>query len=62
VLWLDRRADVDGGKDSKDERLDRDDDRDLECVERACDRNEHDQRVTLDDEDQAEEGQDQQVA
>src|SRR5713101_7119602 len=38
VLGLDRRADVDGGQDGEDERLDRDDDHDLEQVEedREC--------------------------
>src|SRR4051812_45944355 len=33
VLGLDRRADVDGGQGGEDERLDRDDDHDLEQVE-----------------------------
>src|SRR5438552_6201692 len=33
VFGLDRRADVDGGKGREDERLDRDDDHDLEDVE-----------------------------
>src|SRR6186997_3690617 len=34
VLWLDRRADVDGGQGGEDERLDADDDADFEDVER----------------------------
>src|SRR5437588_5249779 len=62
MLGLDRRADVDGGQGSEDERLDRDHDPDLEDVEDRGDRNERDQDVALDDEDQAEEGQDQDVA
>src|SRR5919204_3396267 len=37
VVWLDRRADVDGGQGSEDERLDRDDDDDLEQVEERRD-------------------------
>src|SRR5690242_15372725 len=48
VLGLDRRADVDGGQCSEDERLDRDDDRHLEDVEDACDRHdEHGQHDAL---------------
>src|SRR5947199_9173309 len=57
VFLLDRRADVDGGQGGEDERLDRDDDHDLEEVERGRDRDyddgEHDR---LDAEQQADEG------
>src|SRR6266545_8315582 len=63
VLRLDRRADVDGGQGGEDERLDRDHDHDLEEIEsrrrRYRDHGEHD---GLEDEDQADEGQDQHVA
>src|SRR5947209_18457542 len=62
MLRLDRRADVDGGQGGEDERLDRNHDPDLEDVEDDGDRDERDQQVALDDEDQAEEGEDQHVA
>src|SRR4051794_17053793 len=63
VLGLDRRADVDGGQSGEDERLDRDDDQDLEQIERRRDRDCHDgQDDGLEDEHQADEGQDQDVA
>src|SRR5918911_2650733 len=63
VLRLDRRADVDGGQGSEDERLDRDDDDHLEQVERRRSRNRDDgQRDALEHEHQADEGQDQHVA
>src|SRR5438067_321512 len=62
VLRLDRRADVDGGQGGEDERLDRDDDPNLECVENPGERHERDQDVALDDEDQPEEREDQHVA
>src|SRR5581483_8525654 len=63
VLRLDRRADVDGGQGSEDERLDRDDDHDLEQVEgrRHRHRN-HGEDDGLQDEHQADEGEDQDVA
>src|SRR6266540_4042607 len=62
VLRLDRRADVDGGQGGEDERLDRDDDHDLEEVEGGRDRDRHDrEHDRLQDEHQAEEGQDQDV-
>src|SRR3954454_8589449 len=63
VFRLDRRADVDGGQGCEDERLDRDDDRDLEDVEDGRDRHDdHRQDHGLQDEHQADEGQDQDVA
>src|SRR5438477_5101826 len=63
VLRLDRRADVDGGQGGEDERLDRDDDRDLEDVEERGDGHDHHrQEDALEDEHQADEGQDQDVA
>src|SRR4051794_13691199 len=61
VLGLDGRADVDGGQCGEDERLDPDDDHDLEDVE---DRrgNDHGQKLQrLEDEDQPEEREDQDV-
>src|SRR6266851_2231538 len=62
VFRLDRRADVDGGQGSEDEGLDRDDDRDLEDVEDGGDRHDdHGQDHGLQDEHQADEGQDQDV-
>src|SRR6266536_1135823 len=63
VLRLDRRADVDGGQGGEDERLDRDDDHDFEDVE--DERGGQAQRAVrpaVDDEDQADHGQDQDVA
>src|SRR5437016_8382293 len=63
VFGLDGRADVDGGQGGEDERLDRDDDRDLEEVERGGDRDDDDgQHDRLEDEHQAVEGEDQDVA
>src|SRR5213592_3193346 len=62
VLRLDRRADVDGGQGGEDERLDRDDDPDLEYVEeRRCGHDEHREHDGLEHEHQAEERQDQHV-
>src|SRR5687768_16227883 len=63
MLGLDRRADVDGGKGSEDERLDRDHDHDLEQVEgsRRGDGDGRDREVA-DHEDQPDEGEDQHVA
>src|SRR4051794_26717470 len=63
VLRLDRRADVDGGQGSEDEGLDADHDHDLEEVERGRDRD-HDDREhpRLEDEHQADEREDQDVA
>src|SRR5262249_7182117 len=63
VFWLDRRADVDGGQGSEDERLDADDDDHLEEVEEDPDRHDDDcERDALQDEDQPDERQDQDVA
>src|SRR5919198_3616642 len=63
MFRLDRGADVDGGQGGEDERLDRDDDRDLEDVEDGGDRHDEDgQDDGLQDEDQADEGEDQDVA
>src|SRR5215212_4973430 len=62
VLRLDRRADVDGGQGSKDERLDPDHDHDLEDVEEDRRDDHRDQGERLEDEDQAEEREDQDVA
>src|SRR6266542_3143048 len=63
VFRLDRRADVDGGQGSEDERLDGDDDHDLEDVEDRGHRDdEHGQDHGFEDEHQADEGQDQDVA
>src|SRR5919197_455556 len=57
VFRLDRGADVDGGQGGEDERLDRDDDRDLEDVEDGGDRHDEDgQDDGLQDEDQEDEG------
>src|SRR4029077_13942858 len=61
VLGLDRRADVDGGQGGEDERLDADDDNDLEDVEDRCRDQHEDQGQGLEDEDQTEEGQDEDV-
>src|SRR3954464_11568061 len=62
VLRLDRRADVDGGQGSEDERLDADHDHDLEQIEDRRRDDHRQQRERLEDEDQPEEGQDQDVA
>src|SRR5919201_4117226 len=63
VSGLDRGADVDGGQGGEDERLDRDDDRDLEEVEGRGDRDDDDrQDDRLQDEHEADEGEDQDVA
>src|SRR3954465_12682633 len=62
VLRLDRRADVDGGQGSEDEGLDPDDDHDLEGVEEDRGDDHGDQGDRLEDEDQAQERQDQDVA
>src|SRR3954471_8894526 len=63
VLRLDRRADVDGGQCSEDERLDRHDDRDLEDVEDGADRDHEDrEQQVLQDEQQPDEREDQDVA
>src|SRR6516165_4928106 len=63
VFWLDRRADVDGGQGSEDERLDPDHDDHLEEVEEDPDRHDdHGEHDALQDEDQAEEREDQDVA
>src|SRR6266540_3810338 len=62
VLRLDRRADVDGGQGGENERLDRDHDHDLEEVEGRCDGDHDDpENDVLEDEHQADEGQDQDV-
>src|ERR1044072_115393 len=62
MLRLDRRADVDGGKGGEDERLDRDDDHDLEQVEGRGSRDgEQRDPEVADHEDQADEGEDQHV-
>src|SRR5690242_3122109 len=63
VLRLDRRADVDGGQGSEDEGLDPYDDDHLEEVERRRDRDhEHGQEPRLEDEHEADEREDQDVA
>src|SRR5215218_5430228 len=63
VFGLDRRADVDGGQGGEDERLDTDNDHDLEEVEGDGGRNgDHRQDDVLEHEDQADEGQDQHVS
>src|ERR671931_637896 len=62
VLRLDCRADVDGGQGGEDERLNADDDHHLEEVEDHRERDYEGQRERLEDEDQAEEGQDQDVS
>src|SRR4051812_28449422 len=63
VLRLDGRADVDGRQGGEDERLDRDDDDDLEEVEGGRRGHGDDrQREVADHEDQSDEGQDQHVA
>src|SRR6266576_2456052 len=63
VFRLDRRADVDGGQGSEDERLDAHHDHNLEEVEDCCDgHDEHGQDVGLEDEHEPDEGQDQDVA
>src|SRR3954465_8884075 len=62
VLRLDGRANVDGGQGGEDERLDGDDDHDLEEVEDRRDRHhEHGQDERLEDEHQADEREDQDV-
>src|SRR4051812_27515104 len=62
VLWLDRRADVDGGQGGEDERLDADDDHDLEDVEgRGHGDHERRQDDRLEDEHEADEREDQDV-
>src|SRR5262245_46220677 len=61
VLRLDGRADVDGGQGGEDERLDADDDNDLEEVEHNRERHDQGQRQGLEDEDQAQEREDQDV-
>src|SRR6266516_2466742 len=63
VLRLDGRADVDGGQDGEDEGLDADDDNDLEEIERRRDRD-HDngQHPRLEDEHQADESENEDVA
>src|SRR5512133_2540694 len=62
VLRLDGRADVDGGQGGEDERLDADDDNDLEDVEDRRGNQDGQKRQRLEDEDQPEEGEDQDVA
>src|SRR5207248_10721148 len=63
VFGLDRRADVDGGQGGEDERLDRDDDHDFEEIERRRHRHGDDRENDgLQDEHQADEGQDEDVA
>src|SRR5512133_3654500 len=61
VLRLDRRADVDGGQSGEDERLDADDDNDLEEIEDHRYRDDKDEEQGLEDEDQTEEREDQDV-
>src|SRR5207342_3135762 len=61
LLWLDGRADVDGGQSGEDERLDADDDDDLEDVEERRGHEHEQERPGLEDEDEPEEGQDQDV-
>src|SRR5882672_945801 len=62
VFGLDGRANVDGGQGGEDERLDRDHDHDFEEIEGRCGRHcDHGERDGLEDEDQADEGQDQHV-
>src|SRR6266436_176830 len=63
VFRLDGRADVDGGQSGEDKRLDRDDDHDLEDVEECGDRyDEHREDDGLQDEHQADECENQDVA
>src|SRR3954468_1167766 len=62
VLWLDRRADVDGGQGSEDKRLDADDDDHLEEVEERRGDQDREQLQGLEDEDEPQEGEDQDVA
>src|SRR3954468_19202717 len=63
VFWLDRRADVDGGKGGEDERLNRDHDDDLEEVEhRRVGHRDDGEGHVLEHEDQSDERQDQHVA
>src|SRR5712691_7864292 len=61
MLRLDCRADVDGGQGGEDERLDPDDDDDLEDVEERRGNENEQKNPGLEDEDEAEEGQDQDV-
>src|SRR5213080_2037448 len=62
VFRLDRRADVDGGQGSEDEGLDADDDHDLEEVEDRRHGHDRYEREALQDEHQADEREDQDVA
>src|SRR5947208_11294984 len=62
MLRLDCRADVDGGQSGEDERLNPDDDDDLEHVEQCRGKENEQENPGLEDEDEAEEGQDQDVA
>src|SRR3954452_8232814 len=62
VLRLDRRADVDGGQCGEDERLEPDDDHDLEDVEDGRGDDDGQELQRLEDEDQPEEREDQDVA
>src|SRR3954451_4410961 len=63
VFRLDRRADVDGGQGSEDERLDRDDDHDFEEVERRRGRHDdHCEEGVLEHEHQPDEREDEHVA
>src|SRR6266540_850134 len=62
VLGLDGRADVDGGQGSEDERLDTDDDNDLEEIEGGRKDQDWGQEQRLEDEDQSDEGEDQDVS
>src|SRR5436190_19102692 len=61
VLRLDRRADVDSGQCREDERLDADNDDDLEDVEERRRDDDRQKSERLEDEDQAQEGEDQDV-
>src|SRR5438094_5825695 len=62
MLRLDCRADVDGGQSGEDERLNPDDDDDLEHVEQCRGKENEQENPGLEDEDEAEEGQDQDMA
>src|SRR5213596_2944116 len=62
VFGLDGRADVDGGQGGEDERLDRDDDRDLEDVEERRDGDDGHEQQALQDEHEPDEREDQDVA
>src|SRR3989454_11226450 len=61
MLGLDGRADVDGGQSGEDERLNPDDDDDLEDVEQRRRHENEQENPGLEDEDETEEGQDQDV-